>query len=252
MRPLSSSDLLHIWERGSGRTLVEQALAILEVAFPQAPDGLFRKLNIGQRDLFLLHLRTLTFGPRIKGLIDCPACRQQLELDFNAYDLPIPNSPMPDLETLVPLDAEKSFRLKDYEVSFRLPNSTDLMTLTGATDGKTGPQQLLEACLMLAKHHDKTIDLMELPSEVLNGVVECMSKTDPLADLTFPATCPACGHTWEVIFDIVSFFWSEIYAWSARLVREVHTLALAYGWREADILAMSAWRRQQYLHLMSV
>jgi hypothetical protein len=34
------------------------------------------------------------------------------------------------------------------------------------------------------------------------------------------------------------------------MVREVHRMASAYGWREADILAMSAFRRQRYLELI--
>jgi hypothetical protein len=79
-----------------------------------------------------------------------------------------------------------------------------------------------------------------------------MGQAEPLADLSLAATCPACGHNWQILFDIVSYFWSEINAWSLRLMREVHSLASAYGWREADILAMSAWRRQRYLELIGL
>ena len=76
-----------------------------------------------------------------------------------------------------------------------------------------------------------------------------MARADPQADVTFSITCPACGHAWQAIFDIVSFFWREVNAWSYRLLYEVHLLASAYGWREADILAMSPWRRQCYLEM---
>jgi len=54
-----------------------------------------------------------------------------------------------------------------------------------------------------------------------------------------------------VMFDIVSFFWSEICVQAKRLLREVHILARAYGWREADILSMSAARRQLYLEMVT-
>ena len=63
--------------------------------------------------------------------------------------------------------------------------------------------------------------------------------------------CPECGHRWHATFDIVSFFWSEIDAWAYRTLHQVHRLASAYGWREADILAMSPWRRQFYLSLQN-
>jgi hypothetical protein len=50
--------------------------------------------------------------------------------------------------------------------------------------------------------------------------------------------------------DIASYLWSEIHAWAGRMLRDVHALAAAYGWREADILAMSPWRRQAYLEMI--
>jgi hypothetical protein len=53
------------------------------------------------------------------------------------------------------------------------------------------------------------------------------------------------------MFDIGAFLWEEIAAQARRLLREVHTLARAYGWREADILVMSAARRQAYLEMVS-
>ena len=62
--------------------------------------------------------------------------------------------------------------------------------------------------------------------------------------------CADCGHRWVSAFDIVSFLWSEIDNWAKRLLREVCALATALGWREADILAMSAQRRQLYLQII--
>jgi hypothetical protein len=61
--------------------------------------------------------------------------------------------------------------------------------------------------------------------------------------------CPTCGHSWHALFDIVAFFWAELASQAKRLLREVHTLARAYGWREADIVSMSARRRQLYLEM---
>ena len=63
-------------------------------------------------------------------------------------------------------------------------------------------------------------------------------------------TCPACGRFWQAAFDIASYLWSELDALAQRLLGEVHTLARAYGWREADVLSMSPWRRQFYLEMV--
>jgi len=51
-------------------------------------------------------------------------------------------------------------------------------------------------------------------------------------------------------FDILTYLWSEIEDWAQRLLLEVHTLALAYGWSERDILAMSPRRRRLYLEMV--
>jgi hypothetical protein len=53
-------------------------------------------------------------------------------------------------------------------------------------------------------------------------------------------------------FDIEEYFWVEVAARAMRILREIHILARAYGWREADILAMSTRRRQAYLELAPV
>jgi hypothetical protein len=50
---------------------------------------------------------------------------------------------------------------------------------------------------------------------------------------------------------VVSFFWMEVESWAYRILRQVHALASAYGWSEGDILAMSPWRRQFYLEMVS-
>jgi hypothetical protein len=77
-----------------------------------------------------------------------------------------------------------------------------------------------------------------------------MAERDPQAELLLDLTCPACAHRWEAPFDIVPFFWTEIATEAKRLLREVHTLARSYGWREADVLAMSATRRRSYLEVL--
>ena len=61
--------------------------------------------------------------------------------------------------------------------------------------------------------------------------------------------CSACGRRWQVVLDIESFLWTKFGGLARRLLREVHALARAYGWREPDILAMSATRRHYYLEM---
>ena len=87
----------------------------------------------------------------------------------------------------------------------------------------------------------------ELPDEVIDLIAARIAETDPQGDVQIAMRCPQCGHDWHASFDIGPFFWSEIHTWAQRLLREVHILASAYGWREMDILMMSPRRREFYL-----
>ena len=62
-------------------------------------------------------------------------------------------------------------------------------------------------------------------------------------------SCAACSHAWQVTLDIERFLWTKVCATAKRLLRDVHTLASAYGWREPDILSLSSTRRQIYVEM---
>ncbi|MBN2385420.1 MAG: hypothetical protein JXB85_00240 [Anaerolineales bacterium] len=251
MRSLSASDLLAIWERGAGRSPVVQALIILGIAFPEASPGRLADLTVAQRDAALFQLRRWTFGPQFVGLAACPACAERLELAFDDGDLPLPDPAHTDLPSFETGDrADSSLQVDSYQVTFRLPASTDLLAIDRDTQPGAARGDLLQACILSAQRGRKAVPAGDLPAVVQEAVITRMDQLAPLANLTLAATCPACGHAWDVVFDIVSYFWSEITVWAMRIMHEVHALASAYGWREADILAMSAWRRQRYLELM--
>jgi hypothetical protein len=77
-----------------------------------------------------------------------------------------------------------------------------------------------------------------------------LNEMDPLAVCLLDVRCPECGVYWECELDVAEFVWVEIEAEALRVLRDVHTLASACGWHEADILAMSPLRRRAYLELV--
>lgn len=250
MRPLSASAILEVWERGASRTPLEQALAILEVAFPQAGHDVLAQLTVPERDACLLSVHELTFGSQLNGLANCPACGERIEMTLDGHDLYPPGTVMPDPETTVGSNPERSFSMDGCSLTFRLPTSADLLAAVELVDAEQARRKLLETCILSARVGRKTIPVSRLPVGVLEAIVERMGQAVPLADPRLAVTCPACGHAWTLLFDIASYFWGEICAWARRLLHEVHLLAGAFGWREADILAMSALRRQAYLELI--
>ncbi len=241
MRALSASQLLDVWERGFGRPPAEQALALLGAAWPELSPEALSRLSIGRRNARLLALREWTFGSRLEALVTCPACDERLELDLQTTEL---GAGAEDKEETGSLSLETA----GYALRFRLPDSTDLIDIGGMDTG-TLRNHILARCLLSIRRGGDEVSVSQLPEDAVGAVSGKMAQADPQADITFSVTCPTCGHTWQAIFDIITFFWREITAWSHRILQEVHLLASAYGWSEADILGMSPWRRQCYLEM---
>ncbi len=242
MRALSAWELLHVWEMGQAQAPAQRALGLLASACPELSPEAVGELSIGQRDTRLLMLREWAFGPRLESLTTCPGCGARLELSFNVDDIRVPSEDTPT--------EPFSLSIADYQVEFRVPNSLDLVAVDGEENEDAVRQELLERCLLEIRQNGDEKPLDQLPAGVVDAVVERMARGDPQADVQLDLSCPECSHQWQATFDIMSFFWTEISAWASRILREVHTLASAYGWREADILALSPWRRQVYMEIV--
>ncbi len=244
MRPLSAYHILQIWEIGQSQHPLDRALTLLTFACPDRTAKELASLSIGQRDAYLLTLREMTFGSKLNAFAECPQCREQLEFAMNVGDIRV-------VEAVEPQVQQYSLMAEGVELHFRLPNSWDLAAIVGYQDVGAANLQLIQRCLLQANRDGVAVDYSELPSSAIAQLASQMAECDPQAEVLFDLNCPACNHSWQVLFDIVAFFWKELTVEAKRLLREVHQLARFYGWREADILSMSATRRQFYLDMVS-
>jgi hypothetical protein len=89
----------------------------------------------------------------------------------------------------------------------------------------------------------------ELPPAVLTRIDAALLAADPRGLGSLDVGCSACERAFSAPLDIASVLWHELDAWAHHTLAEVHALASAYGWREADVLALSAQRRFLYLQL---
>src|SRR6266566_2064630 len=243
MRGLSAQELLYTWEVALRAHSVERAITILEMALPEVPRDELLALSVGQRDARLLSIREATFGSRLDGFAECPACQERLEFAFNVSDIRV----LPENRTSAKQVQEVS--IEGYSLRYRLPDSSDLAQIVCFQDVMVARDLLLQRCVLQACQENVEVEVAALPESVIAILGRHMLESDPQAEVPIDLSCPVCTHNWLVIFDIVPFFWSEICAQAKRLMREVHMLARAYGWNEADILAMSATRRQFYLEM---
>lgn len=243
-RPLSGQEFLAVWETGAAQHPLDRGLTILSAGYPQVTWQALADLSIGQRDGLLLDLYACTFGARLPAQAACPACQHAL-----AFDL---DTSMLRLDT----GAANAGPFQDQApggliLEYRLPTSRDLASLVAAQPAN-GSRYLAQRCILQVSQPGaaQVLEADELPDNLLETFSAGIAAHDPQADLDIALTCPECGHTWQLAFDILDFFWTEIRAQALRLGQEVHRLALAYGWSERDILQMSAARRRMYLELV--
>ena len=242
MRALTIAEILNIWESGAASPPVERALLLLSAACDDLTHEQLARLSVGERDARLLTLREQIFGRQLDGLANCPACGERAAFQFTGADVQI----APDDRQTENLTVTHG----DFQVIFRLPNSSDLAELSSQASVAANRLELVAGCLLSVRHLGEAISVGQLPEEVIVAIAERMSKADPQADIQLALTCPRCGHNWIALFDIAEFFWMELSALARRLLREVHTLASAYNWHEAEILALSPVRRQAYLEMV--
>ncbi len=240
---LPARTLLNVWEQGLTRPPHLRALILLAAACPEMSLQSLAELSIGRRNAYLLTLREQTIGSHLTCRAVCSVCDEPLELNFEVSD--IRTAP----EATPPTTLE--LHTGDYEITFRLPNSLDLLALTEQSSEVSPRRQLLKRCLLAINCQGESQTIDQLPREVVAAIAAEMARADPQANVELSLSCPACAYQWSAPFDIISFFWEEINGWAYRTLYEVHKLASIYGWSEADILTMNPWKRQFYLKLVS-
>ena len=230
MRAFSNSDMLQLWERGQTLHPLDQGLFALAAARPEATlDGL-ADLPLGTRNRALAELRTANFGSRMSGWVACPECGEKLEFELDCMEL---IAGAADGTESVVVDGR----------SYRLPTSRDLALATRERNTDAAAMRLVERCML-------TAGAGEISAVNVEQVGEQMALADPLAEPQLSFACALCGHAWEELLDLASFFWVELDARVRRMLVDVHTLASAYGWSEREILSLSEQRRALYLEMV--
>jgi len=247
MRSLSAQDLIDVWEWGQVQPHARRVLGLLAAALPDVPAEQLEALSIGRRDQWLLSIRESLFGPSLFCLADCPACRGAVELRIQTDELgtedgaPDPGEPTEGVRSLTVGEAEIRWRPLEYR---------DLMALETAADLGASRSLLLRRAVVEARRGGEPVTADALTETEQAELLRALEHADPLARLECALTCPTCGHGWNALFDIAAFLWSEVETVARRLLYEVHALASAYGWREAEILALPQRRRWAYLEML--
>ena len=221
MTVVSELALLSAWESGYGRPAPDRAVTLAAAASGLPLDDV-ADLPLGACDRLLLELREQCFGARLEGLARCPQCGTELDVGMDVDELRTDAA-----------DGSRTVQVAGRTITLCALTSRDIGSCGGDRD------RLLARCL---------VDEPTPPApEVLDAVEARLDALDPQAAWTIDLDCPSCGATWAASVDVTEFVWSEVDRFARRLLYDIHTLAAAYGWREADVLAVSPARRRFYL-----
>lgn len=242
MSRLEAAELVHLWERGAALHAVDRALLTLAAAEPGRTRDELARLPLGDRDALLLEVRRATLGDRLEAVEDCPRCDGRVEVDLSCAGAAAGPGAEPGHWTV---------RHGDVRLTLRTLDSLDAAAAAAA--GEAGAEAartvLLRRAVVAAERDGHELAVEELPAGAVAAVAAALAERDPRAELLLELECPSCGGAWTAALDVASFVWAELASRAQRVLGEVGALAAAFGWREADILALSEPRRAAYLAL---
>lgn len=230
MRTLTQTDLLALWETGRSLHSLDQGVMAVEAVCPEAKESI-ADWPLGRRNRALVELHGRAFGGPLRGWAACPQCEEKLEFEFDGRSMAA--EMYPEQDASVEVDGER----------FRLPTSRDLAAMVGETDARRAAQSLLWRL-------HTTGEKGAWSDAQIEAVGERLAEADPLAEIRLSFACPRCDAAFEESLDLPWFVWSEMEARVRRVLAEVHTLALTYGWSETEILRLTPARRELYLEMV--
>jgi len=228
---LADGVLLDVWEQVEAAPVPLRPAVMLEglrAGLGEAGDAA-DGLPVGRRDRALIGLRMRLFGARMRCASSCPDCAERVELEL---DLARMQAAAPPADVALVRTPEGGWHL-------RPPTTRDLERVL-ADPASRRVEALVRRCAL-----DPLPD--PLPPALVEAASAALHAADPDAEIELSVTCPACGAAWEVPFDITACLWEDIARAARRLLHEVHHLATAYGWSEAEVLAVPPRRRREYL-----
>ena len=249
MDTLSQASLLNLWEAGRQLHPLDRGLLAIEATGSQLSSEV-ADWTLGQRNRALVELHASEFGRRLHGYTDCHACGEQLEFEVDATTLARSG------------ETRCAPYIKFHGLRYRLPTSRDLAALTVECSSESGGEsvaelaarRLVERCRLATETEDTQREAPGIQPALsdtdLDAIGEQMAAADPLAEILLHFDCPACNASFEESLDLTSFLWAQLEHKALGLLREVHTLASAYGWSEAEILALTPARRAAYLEMV--
>ena len=262
LRPLTGEDEQYLleygrrlWPAARVSALLARCLTSLGTLDLSHGDSLdmVRALTCGDREALLLRLRAATFGRTLISVLTCPHCEEKMDLEVNIAELLV----LPYAASRPAYEAALEDGQGSYQVTLRLPTGADREAVASLaqSDAVAAGQRLLRRCLLtIAQDNQEPHAVTEetsVPADVLTALPALLAQLDEQAEILLNVTCPECSQAFTALFDAAYYLFQEADSRSTYLYEEVHQLAFHYHWSEAEIMGMTAAKRQRYLNLLA-
>jgi hypothetical protein len=195
-----------------------------------------RDLTVCDCDRLFAAIYLKYYGEQVEGTVTCRDCREPFEVNFSLRDLLVNLGGGGGRNAAGP-DEDGIYTLSDGR-RFRLPTVSDQQSVLGLqTDAAVGA--LFERCMVAG-------DPMDNPQLLQKA----MDEVGPVLDLDLDAACPKCGASESVRFDIQTYLLRMLAYEKRFLVREIHLIAVAYGWGYGEILSLTREDRRAFVGLI--
>ena len=218
---MTEADLLEAWPLGGGEPLPRFERFFGAMAALGTGDGIpgWAEQSLGACNRQLARLHQQVVGRPVEAVVTC-ACGENLEVVLPREAVTAAPEPAAWVEISAPGPRQ-----------FRLPHLSEL-SLAGQ------PMALAARCAL--------DDGGMVPEAFLDALDTAWAKADPAAEIQLELDCPACGETVMAHADLALFVAHDLDLTVQGLVAEIHALASAYGWTEAEVLAVPSARRRAY------
>jgi len=229
--------ILDLADAAQGESPLGRALRVATAAGADAAH--LRDAPLGRLHAVTLGFHAALAGPRLEAVATCPACASLVEFQLDGDALRELDREAATGELAMGTDAG------EWRVRWRVPTAGEVADVAGRADAAS---VLLELCCEVTGPRDEGAG--NAPIELVERIEAALADADPLAEITVGLGCPECAAVFDADVDPIAFVWREVQARARGLLREVDALARAYGWTEADVLALSEQRRAAYLEIV--
>jgi hypothetical protein len=205
--------LLSAWEAAAGLPLAARGATVAGAALD---------LPIADAAARELQAYAEAFGATADCVVECEACGQELDVTV----------PLAELDTAGGAEATVA------GLTVRAPTTRDLLEARDADD-------LVARCVT---DGGAPVDPAEL-GELRDAVDAAAEQLAGAAAIVVRTECPACGAGVSAPLDPALLLWDRVAAAVPIALGEIAELALAFGWSEQQVLALTPLRRRAYLEL---